>query len=881
MFKRLIATTMVLVGTGCQPDVSEQTQADQMANSLQMQYELISNQAPNNDSSVCVELGAEWATCNQFDILLTANDNGVISTDWTIYFHSVRRLLDIQSDQVEIIHHTGDFYEMRPTTSFAGIDPGETLRIPIVGEFFEVGKSDFLPGAFVVVGDSEPRQIVAMDTEDLNAIVLDIPESELQRNSDEASLIETAALRYEQNMALGNMPAAASIFPTPVAANLSEVRVDVGSGFQFAQVEMSAGSFDALVVSADRQAIELNGEFPVIAVIRQSDFSGEAAVSGAYRLSITPDGVGVSGFDERGVFYGLNTLFGLVSDQQLPLGDVLDYPRFDYRGVMIDVARNFHSKDFILRLIDEMSFAKLNKLSLHLTDDEGWRLEIPGLPELTEVGAERCFDLTEQECLLPQLGSGATTDNFGSGYYSRQDFIDILRYAQARQVDVIPEIDMPAHARAAVVAMEARYNRLVAEGDVAGANEFRLIDPEDTSNVTTVQYYDRLSFINPCVASSTRFTEKLLFEVASMYRDAGVRLGHWHFAGDEAKNIMRGAGFQDSGSDELVDFKGAIDLSNEDYPFEQSPACKMLIDDGVINSAAELPTYWAEKVSEMSVAAGFPVFQAWEDGLKYADGAQDFASEQVYVNFWEMLAPGGSSTAYDWAAKGYDLVISVPDYLYFDFPQAIDQQEAGYYWATRANTLQKVFGFAPENLPQNASNSVNSHGHGFTADSDRSAQSFAGMSVQLWSELVRTDVQAEYMMYPRLYAAGERAWHRAGWELDYTPGTTFSLNDGLVDQLAIQTDYKQFLATLAERILPRLHVSGANYRLPLPGGVIVDGELKMNTEIPDYSLEYSVDNGVSWSAYHASETVIISADSVLARSVAEDRYSRAVVISAE
>lgn len=879
MFKRLIATTMVLVGSGCQPDVSEQAQAELMANSLQMQYELISNQAPNGDNSVCLELGAEWATCNQFDILLTANDNGVISSNWTIYFHSVRRLLDIKSDQVTVVHHTGDFYEMRPTADFSGIQAGETLRIPIIGEFFEVGKSDFLPGAFVVVGESEPRQIVAMDTEDLNAIVLDIPETELQRTSDEASVIETSALRYEQNIALGDVPAAAAIFPTPVSAAFSDENIAVPAGFQFSQVELSAGAFDALTISADRQGIELNGEFPIIAVIRESDFADEAAVSGAYRLSITPDGVGVSGFDERGVYYGLNTLFGLMNDQHLPLGDVLDYPRFDYRGVMIDVARNFHSKEFILRLIDEMSFAKLNKLSLHLTDDEGWRLEIPGLPELTEVGAERCFDLTEQDCLLPQLGSGASTDNFGSGYYSRQDFIDILRYAQARQVDVIPEIDMPAHARAAVVAMEARYNRLLAEGDTMGANEYRLIDPADTSNVTTVQYYNRLSFINPCVASSTRFTEKLLFEVASMYRDAGVRLGHWHFAGDEAKNIKRGAGFQDIASNELVDFKGAIDLSNEDYPFEKSPACQILIDDGVISSAAELPTYWAEKVSEMSVAAGFPVFQAWEDGLKYADGAQDFASEQVYVNFWEMLAPGGSSTAYDWAAKGYDLVISVPDYLYFDFPQAIDQQEAGYYWATRANTLQKVFGFAPENLPQNASNSVNSHGHGFSAESDRSVQDFAGMSVQLWSELVRTDIQAEYMMYPRLYAAGERAWHRASWELDYTPGTTFSLNDGLVDQQAIQKDYRLFLATLGERILPRLHQSGTNYRLPLPGGVISEGELKMNTEIPHFGLEYSVDGGVKWERYNASETVVVDVDSVLARTVADGRYSRVVTIN--
>ncbi|MCV5949252.1 family 20 glycosylhydrolase, partial [Escherichia coli] len=83
----------------------------------------------------------------------------------------------------------------------------------------------------------------------------------------------------------------------------------------------------------------------------------------------------------------------------LPQLSIQDAPRFDYRGVMVDVARNFHSKDAILATLDQMAAYKMNKLHLHLTDDEGWRLEIPGLPELTEVGSNRCFDLEEKSCL--------------------------------------------------------------------------------------------------------------------------------------------------------------------------------------------------------------------------------------------------------------------------------------------------------------------------------------------------------------------------------------------------------------------------------------------------------------------------------------------------
>ncbi|GAM66825.1 beta-hexosaminidase [Vibrio sp. JCM 19236] len=109
-----------------------------------------------------------------------------------------------------------------------------------------------------------------------------------------------------------------------------------------------------------------------------------------------------------------------MSSHAIPTMKVIDHPRMEYRGYMVDVARNFHSKESILKTLDQMSAIKMNKLHLHLSEDEGWRLEIPGLPELTEVGGNRCFDPSERACLLPQLGSGADSNNFGSGYFSEK-----------------------------------------------------------------------------------------------------------------------------------------------------------------------------------------------------------------------------------------------------------------------------------------------------------------------------------------------------------------------------------------------------------------------------------------------------------------------------
>lgn len=192
-----------------------------------------------------------------------------------------------------------------------------------------------------------------------------------------------------------------------------------------------------------------------------------------------------------------------------------------------------------------MSAYKLNKFHFHLSDDEGWRIEIPGLPELTDVGSQRCHDLTETTCLLPQLGSGPESNNLGSGYFTRADYIDILKYAKARQIDVIPEIDIPAHARAAVVSMEARYNNLMKQGKEKEANEFRLVDPTDDSNTTSVQFYERKSYLNPCLDSSKHFVDKVIGEMAKMHKEAGMPLTTWHFGGDEAKNIRLGAGYQD------------------------------------------------------------------------------------------------------------------------------------------------------------------------------------------------------------------------------------------------------------------------------------------------------------------------------------------------
>ena len=180
-------------------------------------------------------------------------------------------------------------------------------------------------------------------------------------------------------------------------------------------------------------------------IVLAIDYSGELAES--YTLKVEQNLITVTANKPQGLFYGVQTLrqmFGADIESQSPLKDkefrivcaqISDEPAYQYRGLMIDVARHFFSKEIIMRQIDLAAQYKINKLHLHLTDDQGWRIKIKSRPSLTETGS---------------LGS---VGNNGGGFYSQKDFKDIVEYAAARYIEVIPEIDMPGHVHAALASI--------------------------------------------------------------------------------------------------------------------------------------------------------------------------------------------------------------------------------------------------------------------------------------------------------------------------------------------------------------------------------------------------------------------------------------------
>ena len=861
---------------------SSQSLVDGIAKDLVIKYELVTNDGAGAGID-CQALGADWASCNVSKLHLTNNGAAIPAAGWDLYLHSIRRILRVDNDQFRISHLTGDLYRLEPTASFQGLASGAKLEIPLVVEYWQLFETDVMPNWYVTAPGAEPRVLASMgDVDNPRTYTLPFDGDKWKRTKDDANILMTSQSRFEANAATAALPAAAlaaRIIPAPLQQEVMPGQANL------AKVHLQAKGLSKAQLTALRQSLarlgvkEATDGYPLHISVGNS----QQQQAEGYDLLIAADGATIKGHDAAGAFWGAQSLLSLlgVNQHQVPLMKVSDAPRFEYRGMQTDVARHFRSQQTLMKLIDQMSAMKLNKLHLGLTNDEGWRLEIPGLPELTEVGGKRCHDLSETRCLLPQLGSGPTSDNQGSGFYSKQEYIELVRYAKARGVTVIPEINMPAHARAAVMSMEARYQRLKGQGKLKAAEEYRLFDPQDTSNSTSVQFYDKHSYINPCLPSTVRFVDKVMSEVAAMHKEAGQPLTAWHYGGDETKNIFLGAGFQDihAADKDKVAWKGNVDLSKQDYAFAKSPACQRFVTEGKVKAVQELPSWFAREVSQQVKQHGMTALQAWQDGLKYANSAADFATPQTVVNFWDTLYWGGFNEASAWAEKGYQVVLSNPDYLYFDFPWEVNPQERGYYWATRFNDTRKVFAFAPENLPQNAETSVDRDGKPFVAKGEHAAVKFKGISGQQWSETVQTDEQYEYMVYPRIFSLAERAWHQAGWELPYVKGREFSDKSQFVDKAALAKDWQLFANVLGQREMAKLEAAGIHYRLSVPGGKIVDGKLEANTDLPGLRIEFSTD-GQQWQPYDASNKPAVTAGKVWLRTVSFDgqRHSRVTTL---
>jgi hexosaminidase len=181
--------------------------------------------------------------------------------------------------------------------------------------------------------------------------------------------------------------------------------------------------------------------------IIQLQFDATDKINGHYELSVTDKKITIKG-NEEGIFNGIQTLIQLIPINKKTLKiqalEINDEPRFSYRGMHLDVGRHFFSVDFVKKYIDFLALHKFNTLHWHLTEDQGWRIEIKKYPLLTQTGSCR------NQTLIGPYGTGQYDEKKYCGYYTQDQIKDIVKYATARYINIIPEIEMPGHSMAAL-----------------------------------------------------------------------------------------------------------------------------------------------------------------------------------------------------------------------------------------------------------------------------------------------------------------------------------------------------------------------------------------------------------------------------------------------
>jgi hexosaminidase len=355
-----------------------------------------------------------------------------------------------------------------------------------------------------------------------------------------------------------------------------------------------------------------------------------------YMLKVIPDAILIGAYESTGVFYGIQTLRQLLPieiEERHPISDVAwripcvlieDHPRFTWRGFMLDEGRHFHGKETVLQVLDLMALQKLNVFHWHLTEDQGWRIEIKKYPKLTEVGSKRVGTSKSLFCVqhdgIPY-----------SGFYSQNEIREIVSYASKRHITIVPEIEMPGHSLAAL----ASYQELSCSGG-----------PFEVAT-----HFGIFSKIY-CAGKESVFTflENILDEIIELFPSQYIHIG-----GDETPKKL----------------------------WRNCPACQVRIRDEKLDGEHELQGYFTNRIATYLATKGRYIV-GWNEILQ--DGLAQDVVVQFYLGSQRQLlkammvkhqAVVMSSFLDTYLDHSYSLLPLSRAYRYEPVPEELDENEAG------------------------------------------------------------------------------------------------------------------------------------------------------------------------------------------------------------
>ncbi len=448
-----------------------------------------------------------------------------------------------------------------------------------------------------------------------------------------------------------------SIIPEPVSVKLSNgvftlpknVIIEAGSQPQLQQtiafLKQRLSTATGSTVSVTSPATS-----PTVSLVLNRTTDAAIGEEG-YRLSVTPKKITISANEAAGIFYGVQSLIQLfppaiesstpVADTkwEAPTVEIMDYPRFGWRGLMFDVSRHFFTKEEVKQFIDQMVRYKFNVLHWHLADDEGWRIQIKAFPKLTEVGAWN----VKKVGYFGTFAAPAADEprNYG-GFYTQDDIKEVVQYAKDRFVNVLPEIDVPGHSLAAVVSYpelsctpEASTYKVRSGEEIMdwskGAPPIALVD--NTLCPANEKVYD--------------FLDKVLSEVAPLFPFEYIHMG-----GDECpKNY-----------------------------WEKTPAIKQLMQKEGLKTMEEVQSYFTKRLEKIVESKG-KKFIGWDEILEGG------LAPSAAVMSWRGMKGGIEA-----AKMGHEVVMSPTDFAYIDYMQGDAIIEPRVYATLR---LSKAYQFEP------------------------------------------------------------------------------------------------------------------------------------------------------------------------------------------
>lgn len=420
----------------------------------------------------------------------------------------------------------------------------------------------------------------------------------------------------------------------------------------------------------------------------------ENDTTGSYTLTVDADSVVIAAASEEGLFYGMQTLIQLLpttvsTTLTIPGVTVKDAPRMAYRGMMLDCGRHFMPVDFVKQYIDFLALHKFNTFHWHLTEDQGWRIEIKKYPLLTKIGAWR-----NGTVIGHYPGSGNDNEKTG-GFYTQQEIKDVVKYAADRYITIIPEIEMPGHASAAI----ASYPQLSCFPNQP--TEIAANTPWSGSK--TGKQVQQTWGVFPDVYAPTEYTfkfiENVLDEVIKLFPSKYIHIG-----GDECP---------------------------KDY-WIKSPYCQQLMTNlgftGTPQHKAEqLQSYFIQRIEKYLNSKGREII-GWDEILEGG------LAPKATVMSWR-----GEEGGIEAAKMNHNVIMTPGGWMYFDHSQTKpeDSLTIGGY-----TPIQKVYSYNPypDALPSNQHKYI------------------LGAQANVWTEYMASPSKVEYMIFPRMAALAEVDW---------------------------------------------------------------------------------------------------------------------------